>query len=65
MRRCEWIVEAALEAQEQVLAVGVDARAPRGPPAAPASGRAPKRGCGVAIASGTWPSSTGRMRFAA
>ena len=55
----------ALEAQEQVLAVGVDRAHGAARPGAPASGRAPKRGCGVSSASGTWPSSTGRMRFAA
>ena len=39
MRRCEWSVEVALEAQEQVLAVGVDRvhRAP-GQPLGPAVG---------------------------
>ena len=47
MRRCEWIVEAALEAQEQVLAVGVDRAHRAARPGARASGRAAKRGCGV------------------
>ena len=65
MRRCEWIVEAALEAQEQVLAVGVDARAPRARQAlGPAVARR-SAGAACASSSGTWPASTGRMRLAA
>ena len=57
--------ELALEAQEQVLAVRVDRSSRRGRPGARASRARPKRGCGVAISSGTWPARTGRMRFAA
>ena len=57
--------QAALEAQEQVLAVGVDGLAPRGPASRSGQRSRAKRGCGVRISSGTWPSSTGRIRLAA
>ena len=64
MRRCEWIDALALEAQEQVLAVGVDAldRA-AGEPLGPAVGREARMG--RTSSSGTRPSSTGRIRCAA
>ena len=44
--------ERVLEADEQVLAVGVDAPSPPGPAAARGQRSRPKRGCGVSIASG-------------
>ena len=57
--------EIALEPQEQVLAVGVD-RDDRAPVRAATGQRSSAwRGWGVRISSGTWPSSTGRIRFAA
>ena len=47
-----------------MLAVGVD-RVTARPCSRSGQRSRPKRGCGVSIASGTWPSSTGRIRFAA
>ena len=55
MRRCEWMREVALEAQEQVLAVRVDGRAPRGLRGARASGRGRSAGAACASSSGTRP----------
>ena len=57
--------QVALEAQEQVLAVGVDGLDRAARPRRSGQRSAPKRGCGVAISSGTWPARTGRMRLAA
>ena len=66
MRRCEWIDEVALEAQEQVLAVGVDGASPRGPASRSGQRSRPKRGCGVReLVRARGPPSTGRIRFAA
>jgi hypothetical protein len=56
--------EIALEAQEQVLAVGIDALdRPPAQPFRPSVG--PEAGCGVSSSSGTRPARIGRIRPAA
>ena len=64
MRRCEWIVSSPSKRRNRCLPCASTASTAR--PASRSSQRArPKRGCGVRSSSGTWPASTGRIRFAA
>src|SRR5687767_3382651 len=63
MRRCEWIVRPPSKRRNRCLPRASTERTAR--PASRSGQRSrPKRGCGVSSASGTCPSSTGRMRFA-
>jgi hypothetical protein len=64
MRRCEWIVRPPSKRSSRCLpsaSTPVTAR-PASRSGQPARAR---RGCGVAISSGTWPARTGRIRLAA
>ena len=64
MRRCEWITRSPSKRRKRCLPWTSTERTER-PPSRSAQRSRPKRGCGVAISSGTRPSSTGRIRLAA